>query len=357
MRVRLADIATRARVSEATVSRVLNNKPGVSEANRKAILKTMEMLGYERPERMRTRNTGLVGLIVPELTNPIFPLIAQVIETELADKGFTSVLCTQTPGGVHEDEYVRMLLERNVSGIVFVSGLHANTDTDPGRYVDLRRRGMPIVLVNGFLPDVDAPFLSTDDAAGVGLAVAHLAGLGHRMIGLATGPERYVPVQRKLAGFKAAYRVHVDPGVDPGVLDALTEFTVFSVDGGEEATLALVDRGATAVICGSDVMAFGAIRAGRRLGLQLPADLSIIGSDGVPLGEFSEPALTTIRSPAEEIAAAAARALLDEMAGHPATRAEYMFRSQLVVRGSTAPPGDRARVSRPPRAPGPTPWP
>jgi DNA-binding LacI/PurR family transcriptional regulator len=339
--VRLADIASRAKVSEATVSRVLNNKPGVSEANRKEILRTMELLGYERPERMRTRTSGLVGLIVPELTNPVFPLVAQVIETALADKGVTSVLCTQTPGGVREDEYVRMLMERNVSGIVFVSGLHANVDSDPARYVALRKRGLPIVLVNGYLPDVDAPFLSNDDAAGMELAVRHLAGLGHTRIGLALGPDRYVPVRRKVAGFAVAYRAHVDPAATPAQLDDLLETTVFTVEGGEEATEALLDRGATAVVCGSDVMAFGAIRAARRRGLRLPEDLSIVGSDGIPLAEFTEPALTTVRQPSEDIAETAARALLEEMAGNPAPRAEYMFRPTLVVRGSTAPPTSR----------------
>jgi LacI family transcriptional regulator, repressor for deo operon, udp, cdd, tsx, nupC, and nupG len=266
VRVRLADIASRAKVSEATVSRVLNNKPGVSEENRRAILRTMEMLGYERPERMRTRNTGIVGLIVPELTNPVFPLIAQTIETALSEKGITCVLCTQVPGGVREDEYVRMLLERNVSGIVFVSGLHANTESDRGAYQALRQRGLPIVLINGYRPGIDAPFLSSDDAFGVELAVQHLAGLGHRRIGLALGPQRYVPVQRKVAGFEAAYRTHVDPAAGPDLLAGLVAFTVFSVEGGEEATDLLLDRGATAVVCGSDVMAFGAIRAARRGG-------------------------------------------------------------------------------------------
>jgi DNA-binding LacI/PurR family transcriptional regulator len=337
MRVRLADIATRAGVSEATVSRVVNHKPGVSEENRKAILKTIEVLGYERPERVRPRHSGLVGLIVPELTNPIFPLIAQVVETALAARGFTSVLCTQTLGGVHEDEYVRMLLERNVSGIVFVSGIHANTDTDPARYASLRQRGLPIVLINGFLSGVDAPFLSNDDAFGAELAVRHLAALGHIRIGLATGPERYVPVQRKLAGFQAAYRAHVDRAATPEALAELVEFSVFTVDGGEETTDRLLDRGVTAVVCGSDVMAFGAIRAAHRRGLRVPADLSVVGSDGIPFGEFSEPPLTTVQQPAEEIAEAAARALLEEIAGNPATRAEYIFRPHLVVRASSGP--------------------
>src|SRR3982751_6337821 len=124
---RLADIAAQARVSEATVSRVLNGKPGVSEATRQAVLTALDVLGYERPAKLKQHAAGLIGLIVPELENPIFPAFAQVIESALAQTGFTPVLCTQTPGGVTEDEYLELLLDRQVSGIIFVAGLHAAT--------------------------------------------------------------------------------------------------------------------------------------------------------------------------------------------------------------------------------------
>ena len=102
-RARLADIAEQAGVSEATVSRVLNDKPGVSTETRQAVLTALDVLGYQRPERLRKRSNGLVGLVVPELANPIFPAFAQLIESSLAQSGFTPVLCTQTPGGVTED--------------------------------------------------------------------------------------------------------------------------------------------------------------------------------------------------------------------------------------------------------------
>jgi len=345
VRVRLADIAARAEVSEATVSRVLNNKPGVSEENRRAVVATMERLGYERPSRMRSKDAGLVGLIIPELDNPVFPAFAQAIETALARRGYTPVLCTQTPGGVHEDEYVRMLLERQVSGIVFVSGIHANADTDPQRYVRLREQVLPIVLVNGYLPGLDAPFLSIDDHAAIDMAVSHLAELGHRRIGLAMGPERYVPVRRKVAAFGVAMHRYVDPALAPGQIDELIEHAVFSVEGGAEATSALLDRRVSAVVCGSDVMALGALRAARARGLNVPDDLSVVGSDGIAYGEFFDPPLTTIRSPIEQVAEAAARALLEEIRGQEAPRAEYMFRPELVVRGSTARPGGADRQS------------
>jgi alanine racemase len=141
MRTRLADIAIQAGVSEATVSRVLNDKPGVAAETRQAVLTALDVLGYERPARLRKHSAGLVGLVVPELENPIFPIFAQVIESVLAQQGYTPVLCTQTPGGVTEDEYVEMLLERSVAGIIFVSGLHADTSQDPARYRRLSPAG------------------------------------------------------------------------------------------------------------------------------------------------------------------------------------------------------------------------
>src|SRR3954463_5811722 len=151
MRARLSDIARQAEVSEATVSRVLNDRPGVSPDTRQAVLTALDVLGYERPERLRKRSAGLVGLIVPELDNPIFPAFAQVIESTLAQEGFTPVLCTQSPGGVTEDEYVEMMLDRQVSGIVFVSSLSADTAADPSRYRKLLSRPLPAAFINGYV--------------------------------------------------------------------------------------------------------------------------------------------------------------------------------------------------------------
>jgi LacI family transcriptional regulator, repressor for deo operon, udp, cdd, tsx, nupC, and nupG len=344
-RPRLQDVAAQAGVSEATVSRVLNGKPGVGEETRLQVLTALDVLGYERPAALRSASAGLIGLVVPELVNPIFPAFAQMIESGLAGHRYTPVLCTQTPGGVTEDEYVEMLLARGVSGIIFISGLHADSTADPGRYHALTERGLPIVLVNGYLPGLDAPFLSCDDATGVDLSVGHLAALGHRRIGLAMGPARYVPARRKLEGFHAAMRRHLDPAPTHDEITSLVEWTIFTADGGADATAALLDRGVTAVVCGSDVMAYGAIRVARARGLRLPEDLSLVGSDDNPVLDFVDPPLTTVRQPVLEISAAAVRALLDELAGSPAPRAEYMFRPELVVRGSTMRPPRRGAVS------------
>ena len=331
MAARLADIAAHAGVSEATVSRVLNGKPGVAVTTRQSVLTALDVLGYERPVRLRERSAGLVGLIVPELENPIFPAFAQVIETVLAQDGFTPVLCTQTPGGVTEDEYVEMLQERGVAGIIFVSGLHADSSASPERYHRLRQRNLPIVLVNGYVDGIDALFVSNDDAASMELAVGHLAALGHRRIGLAVGPARFVPVQRKIEGFARALR-GLGLAEQPG---ELVECTLFGVEGGQAAAHALLDRGVTAVVCGSDLMALGAVRAARSRGLSVPGDVSVVGYDDSPLIAFTDPPLTTVRQSVQAMGSAAVRALVDEIAGTPAPRAEFVFRPELVVRGST----------------------
>jgi DNA-binding LacI/PurR family transcriptional regulator len=329
---RLADIAAHAGVSEATVSRVLNAKPGVADSTRQAVLTAIDVLGYERPTRLRHKAVGLVGLIVPELENPVFPAFAQAIESALAQQGYTPVLCTQTAGGVHEDDYIDMLVERGVAGIVVVSGLHADATSDPARYLRLRERGMPLVLVNGYREGIDAPFVSTDDAGAMELAVSHLVQLGHRRVGLAVGPGRFVPTQRKVAGFRAAMAAH-GPASE---LDDLVEHSLFSVEGGHAAASRLLDRGATAVVCGSDLMALGAVRAARDRGLGVPHDVSVVGFDGSPFNAFTDPPLTTVRQAVAAMGQAAVRALLDDIAGLPAPRAEYVFRAELVVRGSTA---------------------
>jgi alanine racemase len=331
-RARLADIARQAGVSEATVSRVFNDKPGVSPETRQSVLTALDVLGYQRPERLRKRSAGLVGLVVPELDNPIFPAFAQVIESALAQSGFTPVLCTQTPGGVTEDEYVEMLLERQVSGIVFVSGLNADTTADPDRYRKLISRPLPVAFINGYMEGVEAPFVSCDDRAAGELAVRHLASLGHRRIGLISGPGRFLPVQRKLAGYRETMRELFGASDDD-----LVELSLFGVEGGDAAAGRLIDRRVTAITCGSDLMALGAIRAARSRGLDVPGDVSVVGYDDSPLIAFTDPPLTTLRQPVAPMGIAAVRALVDEISGDPVPSSEYVFRPELVVRGSTGP--------------------
>ncbi|AGI90965.1 MULTISPECIES: LacI family DNA-binding transcriptional regulator [Streptomyces] len=350
MTARLADIAAQAGVSEATVSRVLNGKQGVAAATRESVLAALDVLGYERPVRLRRRSAGLVGLITPELENPIFPALAQVIGQALTRQGYTPVLATQTPGGSTEDELTEMLVDRGVSGIIFVSGLHADTTADMTRYDRLRGQGVPFVLIDGFTDQVRAPFISPDDRAAMRLAVTHLASLGHTRIGLALGPKRFVPVIRKTEGFTRA--LHDTFGIDAA--EAGREFvrhSLYTLEGGQAAADSLLDGGCTAVVCASDMMALGAIRAVRRRGLDVPADVSVVGFDDSPLIAFTDPPLTTVRKPVTAMGQAAVRALLEEIGGTPAPPSEFVFMPELVVRGSTAsaPPPDAPGVGEVPQ--------
>lgn len=341
MKARLTEVAEFAGVSEATVSRVLNDRPGVSTSTRAQVLTALDVLGYERPAKLRVRGGGLVGLVVPELDNPIFPAMAQVLETAFAQQGFTAVLCTQTPGGIGEDEYVAMLTELGVSGIVFVCGLHSDATASPERYQELVRKRLPIVLVNGYIGGVDAPFLSTDDVEAMNLAVRHLTSLGHRRIGFAIGPERFVAARRKLEGFTSAMRKCTELR-DDEIRDLVCE-TLYTQEGGYAATRTLLEHGATAMVYGSDIMALGGIKAIRAIGGEVPRDVSVVGYDDSVLMGFTDPPLTTVRQPVQAMALAAARALLDEISGRPAPASEFLFSPELVVRGSTGPVPD-ARV-------------
>ena len=334
MTARLADIAAQAGVSEATVSRVLNGRPGVSAATRESVLAALDVLGYERPVRLRRRSAGLVGLITPELENPIFPAFAQVIAQALTRQGYTPVLATQTPGGSTEDELTEMLVDRGVAGILYVSGLHADTTADTGRYERLRGQGVPFVLVNGYSDAVRAAFVSPDDRAAMRLAVTHLVSLGHRRIGLAVGPKRFVPVLRKIEGFLRA--MQDQSGLSREVAQGLVQHSLYTLEGGQAAACALLDRDCTAVVCASDMMALGAIRAARGRDLSVPREVSVIGFDDSPLIAFTDPPLTTIRQPVTAMGQAAVRALLEEIGGTPAPHGEFVFLPELVVRGSTS---------------------
>jgi DNA-binding LacI/PurR family transcriptional regulator len=328
---KLADIAKQAGVSEATVSRVLNGRPGISEATRAAVLTALDVIGYERPTHLRGRRARMVGLVVPELQNPIFPALAEVVAGALAQRGFNAVLCTRT-GSMSEAEYVEMLLERQVSGMVFAGGQYAEADAPHEHYNRLLQLRLPVVLVNAAADQLDFPRVSTDDAVAMEQAFAHLASLGHERIGLILGPPDHVPSRRKLAAFAdVVLRVTGTP-----LPDELVERTRFSLEGGHAAASKLIGRGVTGVVCASDPLALGAIRAARRAGLSVPADLSVVGYDDSIFMSCTDPPLTTVRQPIEAIGRAAVEMLVGQIEGSSVSPEELFFEPEIVARGSTA---------------------
>jgi len=154
------DVAKKVGVSEATVSRVLNGKAGVSDSTREAVLTALDVLGYERPTQLRGERARLIGLVLPELQNPIFPALAEVIGGALAQRGFTPVLCTRTAGGLSEADYVGMLLDQHVSGMVFFGGHCAEANAPHEHYRQLRSRGIPVVLLNAAIDDQSVAVVS-----------------------------------------------------------------------------------------------------------------------------------------------------------------------------------------------------
>lgn len=328
---RLADVAKKVGVSEATVSRVLNGKPGVSQATRDAVLTALDVLGYERPTKLRGSRGRLVGLVLPELVNPIFPAFAEVIGGALAQQGFTPVLCTRSAGGVTEAEYIDLLLAQHVSGVIFAGGFYAERDEDHTHYRRLEELGLPVVLMNASIEDLDFPRVSCDDLVAMFQALGHVRALGHERVGLLLGPADHVPSERKLDAarqFAAKHGIELDR--------SLVVHSQYSLESGQAATNRLLEAGATAVVCASDPLALGAIRAVRRAGLECPADVSVVGFDDSVLMNSTDPALTTVRQPIEPMGRAAVDLLASLIAGAQVSRDELLFEPELVVRGSTA---------------------
>jgi len=332
MSKRLAEVARKVGVSEATVSRVLNDKPGVSEATRQAVLTALDVLGYERPTKLRGERARLVGLVLPELQNPIFPALAEIVGGALTQNGYTPLLCTQNAGGVTESDYVDLLLAQQVSGVIFLGGNYTQADAAHQHYERLRQVNLPTVLVNARVPELQFATVSTDDAAAAEQAVLHVHQLGHRRIGLLLGPEDHVPSQRKLDSARRLLEQLGEPLPDDLVVRGM-----YSLESGQAGAARLFAAGATAIVCASDPMALGAVRAARRAGLSVPGDVSIVGFDDSALMSCTEPPLTTVRQPIESMGRAVIALLLAQIAGTSRPSDELLFEPELVLRASTGP--------------------
>lgn len=325
-------MAARTGVSEATVSRVLNGKPGVSEATRERVLTVLDVLGYERPTKLRGERARLVGLVLPELQNPIFPAFADALGANLAQRGLTPVLCTQNAGGVQEADYVDLLLEQQVAGVVFAGGNYSQGDADHRHYERLIHRELPVVLINAAIDTLPFPGVVCDDASAIEQAMEHLLALGHERIGLVLGPRDHVPSERKLA---AAQQVAAQAGVP--LDEDLVVRSLYSLQSGQASAARLLDRGVTGIVCASDPLALGAVRAARRARLSVPEDVSVVGYDDSAFMAVADPPLTTVRQPIEAMARAAIDFLASQIDGTMGPVRELLFEPELVVRRSTGP--------------------
>ncbi len=323
------------------MSRVLNEKPGVSDATRQAVLTALDVLGYERPTKLRGERARLVGLFLPELNNPIFPAFGELLGGALAQNGYTPVLCTQSAGGISEADYVELLLQQQVSGVVFVGGQYSQQDAPHEHYARLTELKLPTVLVNATIEGLGFATVSTDDAVAAEQSIAHLHQLGHTRIGLLLGPADHIPSLRKLA---ASRRVAASIGLtfdDDQIVQSL-----YSLEAGQAGAARLLKAGVTAILCASDPLALGAIRAVRRAGLRVPQDVSVVGFDDSALMNAIDPPLTTVRQPIEPMGRMVIELLVAQISGVDVVSDEFLFEPELVVRGSTGPVRSGASVRK-----------
>lgn len=333
MTPRLLDIASKVGVSEATVSRVLNGRPGVSERTRQAVLSAIDRLGYERPAKLRTNSGRMVGLVVPEITNSIFAVFAEELSVRLSNQGFGTMLCVTSPtGGIFtESEYIDLMLERQVSGVIFAGGRYQDTLERSPIYDPLIERKLPVVFMNAGAIGLPFPKIVSDDALAGTLAWSHLNQLGHQRIGVVLGHHGHVPSERKL---NAIRRVAERTGQK--LPDELVRYADYSLESGQAMGGELLRLGVTGILTASDPLALGTLRAAERLGLGVPDDVSIVGYDDSPLMAYTRPSLTTVRQPTAKMAEATVRALVDLMAGRDVANTERLFDPELILRGSTA---------------------
>ncbi|MFI1767009.1 LacI family DNA-binding transcriptional regulator [Streptomyces sp. NPDC020800] len=328
MKVGIVEVAALAGVSEATVSRVINRRQGVAKKTREAVESAMAELGYERPVQGQ-----LVAVMTEHVSNPFFADVAERIESALAPHGLKAVLCPAFPGGVQEREFITSLVDKGIVAVIFLSVSNTLEGADTETYEMLRARRIPYVGINGeFAPEVSAPVFSTDDALAAELAVDHLYRLGHRVIGMASGPVGNHPADRRVRGF-------IDAMTRRGIesADDLVIRQSYTVEGGQAAVAALLKLGSTAIVAASDYMALGAIRGVRRQGKSVPEDVSVVGYDGTMITEFVDPPLTTVRQPADRLALEVGRSVKALAAGREVPHGELLFDPELVIRASTAP--------------------
>lgn len=329
----LRDVASRAGVSVATASRVATGAAMVRAETRARVERAMRDLLYVPPRA--NVETGAIGLLVPELANPIFPALAQAMETRATAAGLATILCNTGGSAMREVDYVHMLLERRVDGMIFISSEVTDLRSDHAHYLRLLDEGARIVFVNGGSETLDVTSIGVDERAAGRIATEHLLSLGHVRIGFATGDEFSMPTRNKAEGRALALEA---AGIDPAGLVAHDGFTF---EGGQRALRTLLELDGeppTGVICSNDLIAIGVMREAEARGLRVPDDISVVGFDGISAALWSAPPLTTVEQPIAEIAETAVRALRTLIAESRRSLPNYVFRPRLRHGGTTAPP-------------------
>lgn len=329
MKIGITEVAALARVSEATVSRVVNRRHGVSAQTREAVERAMRDLGYERSVQGR-----IVAVVTPALSrDPFCAEIADRVQSELAAAGLTTVVCPVPVGTPQELQSVTTLVDHGVAAVVFLRSRNIPGGDRPDSHELLDRRTVPYTGVNVSATGFAGPVFSTDDARSAEIVVGHLYDLGHRVIGFAGGPGGDATADRRADAFLAALARRGVPDPERRLVRGHP-----TVEGGTAAALELIALGVTAIVAAGADLALGAVRGARQSGLPVPGGLSVVGYDGTPATEFTDPPLTVLRQPVERLVGELARSVTALAAGQQPPTGELVFAPEFVVRGSTAPP-------------------
>lgn len=337
MAATIVDVASRAGVSTATVSRVLSGAAAARPATRERVLAAAHELSY-RPSgvarALKRRQTRTIGLLITDIENPFFPQIVRAAEDEARARGLGLLLCNAADDPGRELAYLDLLLDRRIDGLIVASARAIRRHAR--RLVGV---AMPVVLVNAATRVAGLPGITAAHRRGAGLATRHVLELGHVRIGHVTAPaDRAAAARLRRAGVDDALRA---AGMDPSGL--LVEEGDERIAGGIRATtslLALRHR-PTAIVCYNDLTAIGTLQAARAAGLRVPEDVSVVGFDDIELAAWTDPGMTTVRQPTDEMARWAVARLADVLDGqHPDGAARVTLAPSLVVRGSTGPPAE-----------------
>ncbi len=332
----LRDVADAAGVHAATASRALNpaTRGLVNADTARRVIKVAESLGY-RPNPiargLKTARSGTVGLVIPDLTNPLFPPIVRGIEDVLEPAGYSGLIVNTDNDLGREHAQIEQLRSRQVEGLIIATAL-----LDHPLLERLDREGVRMVMVNRRANKVDVPSIAPDDEAGIMLAVTHLVRLGHRRIAHLAGPlNTSTGVTRARAFRNAVHDLDLD---DDDQLMATCDY--WNEEEGARALRRLLDDGVefSAIVAGNDLIALGCYDVFAERGIKCPTDVSVVGFNDMPFLDKLRPPLTTVTIPHHQIGVEAARMLVELLEEHDRPRRSVLLPLTLTERGSTAPP-------------------
>lgn len=338
-RVTIAQVAEEAGVSAMTVSNVVNGRPGASEETRRRVMEVAGRLGY-RPNvaarNLKAGRSGLIGLIALDLTSQYGLEILRGVADELASVEKELLVNATYHDAVREKDRIQFLANGLVDGVLMIAPV---LEDDTIKL--LRRQKLPCVIIDPRRLDVPLPRLTVDNYHGMRQGTQHLIDLGHTRIAYLRGVEDMESTSLRFQGFEDAMRL---AGLAVG--EQLVASCDFSYASGFRAAERLIDEHRpTAIVAGADLMALGAIDAARARGLDVPADISVVGFDDLPQAAQSYPGLTTVRQPMHDMGQKAARALLSLIEGQRLLMEHMEVGTELVVRNSTAPPPGSAQTT------------